>query len=492
MENIDYVLIISIEKYHEDKDFQIVNFALEDAQDFKNAMLGIGCKKENITELLNEKATKTLIKEKLRKLAEKATKDDRIFVYFAGHGFYINGENVIAPVDTIKTSLEKSSISIDTILGYLKTSECNKNIVFLDCCHSGFKPGKNLREINDVFLGDELRYKYKNEEYCVGFASCKSDEKSISHPSLKNGVWTYFLIKALNGEAEEIYKNGILFSGELQEYLKNETSSYVKMNTTKKLDQTPIKFGSETNKFIIADLNPILRLKKEMNNSDIQSLLDVMILSEEFGKVRFLEDFRKTHYVPDYHDQGTDNFVKKAGKKIVKGICDEISNELKRKLKYKRRELEVEQSEGFASIITPDFDYFIEINHSESNYDEYFITNRIENFKNSNIINNNDFNKIFDKKFDTLNFELSKKINIDGIIDFVENIENEQITVEYSPSDNSNCTLTFDSFDNKIHVTEYSIKIKSDVKVNPSSLINSYLKMRQLLLNYPDLKLISN
>lgn len=85
------------------------------------------------------------------------------------------------------------------------------------------------------------------------------NQTSVSLKALQNGVWTHFLLKALRGEIKELYNNGLLFSEQLQEYLNKNVTRHVKLNTVQKLDQTPIKFGSQTNKFIIADINPLLK-----------------------------------------------------------------------------------------------------------------------------------------------------------------------------------------------------------------------------------------
>ena len=47
-----------------------------------------GYKKENIIELFNENATRKNIYTQLKKLVDNLTQNDRLLVYYAGHGFY--------------------------------------------------------------------------------------------------------------------------------------------------------------------------------------------------------------------------------------------------------------------------------------------------------------------------------------------------------------------------------------------------------------------
>lgn len=203
--------------------------------------------------------------------------------------------------------------------------------LFLDCCHSGFEAGEYVRKGEDSFMADELVYQFNNEEFFVGFCSCKTNQKSVSHPKLKNGVWSHFLVKALSGEATGIYTKGLLFSDKLQSYLKNETAEFVKMNTTNKRTQTPIKFGSETDKFIIADLNPIFEERERSRKVADLSFTNISLVSEESDSVKNLPGFQKRfHKVPDYVGSAPDGFIKDKGAKIIEEEISSLSGTVKK------------------------------------------------------------------------------------------------------------------------------------------------------------------
>lgn len=484
-------MIVAIQEYNEPKDFKTVDYAEKDALDFKNAMLNLGYDESNFTVLINHKASKTAIDEKFNKITSLATKNDRIIFYFAGHGFYINEENVLAPADAIKTSLKNTCIPIDLLLGYLKKSSSKKNILFFDCCHSGFQAGKSDREVDDSFEADELEYKYRDEEYCVGFASCKSDEKSYSDVNLKNGIWTHFLIKALSAETgSNIYQDGILFSDKLQNYICDETKSYVKLNTISKNDQTPIRFGSETGKFIIADLNPIFKKKKNEVSSLKFSIKSVTMESEQFGAVKSLPGFKSGHHVPNYFSDTTDNFIKQVGNKIIIDEIEKITLKLKEMLNYKRKQLIVEKNIGKISIVTPDFDYNIEIMHLEETPNQFMILRKLENFKNSDIIENINFSKIFDKNFDNLKFELSNKVNIEKLIDIIEKNENSDVKVIYNSTDFSKCKICLKGFEGELIVYENSVSIFSSKRINPKELLKLFSKLHKEIIKHNELKML--
>ncbi len=490
-----YALIITIENYNQAATFKKVSFATKDGQDLKGALTAIGVDKVNINILNDKDATYKAILAELDLISRRATKNDRVIIFFAGHGTFIDDLNYIIPVDAYTVNLKDSCISIPTILGYLKKSECTKNIVFLDCCHSGFEPGDIVRDVDNSFLADELKYIYRNEEYCCGFASSKSHEKSVSNPNLQNGVWTSFLIKALKGDGGKIYEHGILFSDKLQGYLNKNVTEFVKLNTADKKDQNPIMFGNLTDKFIIADLNEIFEERERKAIVTEISFTNVTIYSEEEGSVKSLPDFQKGyHKVPTSKYSGADSFIKNVGAKLVESEIKEISELIKVKMKYKRTELEAYSDNGSGAIITPDFTYSMEIIQSEEDVGEYSLSRKLEGFSNSSIILEDSFNSIFSNHFDNLEFSLPKKVNIENLIDSIEALDDDDspIGVHYNPADLSSCTVTLSDLNYEIKVTPHSFSITSNIQTSPVNLITAYKQTYKALLAKPELKLIGD
>lgn len=487
-----YALLIAIEHYNEPKHFPRVRYATKDAEEFAEALKGIGVYEDDIKLLLDKKATKTAIEKEVENITRKVLSNDRIIFYFSGHGAYENKENYLLPTDSYHDDIHSTSVSINLVLNKLNKSICEKNLLFLDCCHSGFEPGTDTKEIDKNFLADELIYNSRDEEYTLGFASCKSNQTSITHPLLKNGVWSHFLIKALRGEASGIYEKGILFSDRLQTYLNKTTKEYVKMNTEDKKDQVPIIFGNVTDRFVIADLNPIFDEKDRLKKVDDISFTNISLLSEEEDNVKNLPGFQKNyHKVPNYIGSTPNNFIQEIGSTIIEKEIDELGVEVKDKLKYKRTEIRSSTDNGGGSIETPDFDYSISISQSEVTSSEYILTRKLENFRNSEIVTNPEFNKIFSHYFDNLVFDLSKPINIIELIDKIEALEEDSsIKVNYNPSDLSNCKIEFDGLNHSIDVTQYSISINSEKRTNPQQLINAFRETRKILLSNPELKLL--
>ena len=486
---ITYALIIAVENYSK-PDFKKVSYAAKDAKDLSEAFAALGI--TEITCLIDKDATFTAISTEIKRLSMKATKFDRIMIFFAGHGIYLEEENRIVPVDAYVTSLKDSTIAISSILGYLKKSGSKKNILFLDCCHSGFEPGENIRDVSTAFLADELKYNYRNEEYCCGFASSKSNQKSISDFNLKNGVWSHYLIKVLKGDADrKIYEHGIVFSDKLQGYLNKEVSEFVKLNDANKRDQTPIIFGNLTDRFPIADLNELFNERERSKQVSEITFTNVTLLSEEDGEIKSLPGFqKKIHTIPTGYFSATKSFTKSCGAKVVDDEIQSLSVEVRSKLSYKRKQMEVWSSDGSGAIVTPDFTYSIEIFQSETDSGNYVLLRKLEGFRNSNTILEGVFNAIFSNHFEKLQFDLPHSIKIEELIDKIENLEDDKIEVHYSPGDMSTCTVSIKGLPNDIVITSDSISITSNFKTSPLNLISIYKETHKVLLANPALQLL--
>jgi hypothetical protein len=469
-------LIVAVENYHDKTNLNKVLFAKNDADEFIESLVNLGCDKDKLYYLPDSLATKTTIDEKIKEISQYASPTDTIIFYYAGHGFYHNGKNLISCVDTSLKSLETTTVNVNSILATLDKSKSNKVIAFLDCCHSGIEFSECERSPVSNFSTDDLKYEYNNAEHLTVFASCKSDERSQADTERKHGVWSYFLIQALSGKAIEIYDGGILFSDKLQKYLADNTFQRVKKITPEKKNQTPIKFGKETTeKFIVADLSKIFAEKEIKKSAEEIRFERVTILTIEDGWVKNLPGFKSNHKAPKEISSYHDNWIKTISKELIEEELNEIAQELKKQLKYKRKDIEEPIiDDGAGQLSTIDFDYVITVNQSQESADAYVITRSIENFKNSDILNNPEFNELFNNEFDELELLLNKKLNVENVIDKIEDIDNEEfISVRYDRTDTSNCSIKIKGFDGRIIITETSFKIQLNKKSSPQKLIIS-------------------
>jgi len=489
---ITYALVVAVENYNQPRYFPRVRFASKDAKEFIAALINIGVMEEDIIFLLDSNATKTAIEKEIATIARKVVEADRIIVYFSGHGAYDSGENFLLPADCYTDDIVNTSVCVNQILGKLNKSLSERNILFLDSCHSGFEPGDDTKDIDKNFLADELIYNTREEEYTIGFASCKSNQRSITTPILQNGVWSHFLIKALRGDAAGVYEKGLLFSDNLQTYLNKTTKEWVKLNTEDKKDQVPIIFGNLTDRFIIADLNPVFNERLKVKEIEDISFTNISLVREEEDNVKNLPGFKKgSHKVPDYIGSSPNGFIQDIGSTIIEKEISELSNALREKLKYKRAELRPSTDRGGGSIETPDFDYSMTISQSDSNPSEYILTRKLENFRNSDMVSNTEFNVIFSRYFNSLVFDLSTRINVTDLIDKIEALDEDSlISVKFNPLETHKCSIEIEGLEYSVNVTTDTLSITSNYRTSPALLVAGFKDTYKAILAFPELKML--
>jgi hypothetical protein len=491
MAGITYIILISVENYNEPKDFPKVSYADKDAKDLTQAFMDLGYDQHDFILLPEVKATRTAIIQKVKTLTQRANPNDRLLFYFAGHGCYIDGKNYLAPVDAMKTAIKSTCISMEKLISLFKKSPSKKIVFFLDCCHSGPVDVVHTRRIDDSFMADELIYQFGNEEYFIGFSSCKSNQTSISHPKLQNGVWTHFLIKALKGEAGAIYDSGVLFSDRLQNYLNKETAEFVKFNSTTRKEQTPMFFGNLTDRFILADINPVFEKLERIRTAKSVSFTNIFLFGEEEDMVKKLPGFdRKFHKEPTYYGSSSDDFIKKISKQLIKDEIDEITARLQSAFKYKRKEISAGSDIGIGSIETPDFEYQLTIEQSPSSHKEYLLTRKLINITNADLIENTEFNKIFAHYFGKISIQPGKPFDLESIVDRIEELDDANIKLTYDPRNLNSCTVDFSSLQYLIEITADSFNIISNYHITPQNLVEAFKQTQTFLLANPGLKLL--
>ena len=132
----DHLLVIGINKY---ADWPELYNASRDAKDFQRLMMDdYGFKKDNVSDLFDEKATRKEIYSRLMNYVKNLDENDRLLLYFSGHGYYDSvletGYWIPADAHTGADDEYLSNLEITRMLQKMKA----KNIfVIADACYSG-------------------------------------------------------------------------------------------------------------------------------------------------------------------------------------------------------------------------------------------------------------------------------------------------------------------------------------------------------------------
>ncbi|MDA9838111.1 caspase family protein [Candidatus Pelagibacter sp.] len=219
-------IIIGIEKYENLTNLD-AKYANRDAKAFKTyATRALGIKPSNIKMLIDDKATRSqalkAFKLWLPKIAGKGGKD--IHIFFAGHGLASdNGEDLyILPQDGESSLLEDTAISRVELISLINKVNPKSVTMFFDTCYSGQTRDErmlvaSLRPIRIV--ADEQE---KPDNFTI-FTASNYDQTSGSIEEAEHGMFSYYLMKGLEGKADE-NKDRKITNGELITYLKDNVS----------------------------------------------------------------------------------------------------------------------------------------------------------------------------------------------------------------------------------------------------------------------------
>ena len=135
-----YALIIGIDKY---ENVQPLNYAVKDAETIQDILVNtFDFPKDNVRLLKDEEATLLNIKNSLSEISSSARENDRVLIYFAGHGDTYDlpegGEmGYLLPIDGKKDNLFATSIPMNDIKSISSMSNSKHMLFLIDACYGG-------------------------------------------------------------------------------------------------------------------------------------------------------------------------------------------------------------------------------------------------------------------------------------------------------------------------------------------------------------------
>ena len=180
---------------------------------------------ENVHKLLGKNATLANIRHEIEEwLPAVAQPEDRVVVYFAGHGVVSQGRGYLAPWDVDVNRIEDSAYAMQSLGNTLANRvKARWKALFADACHSG----KINSETTDEGVAGQLD---SVASQYLSLTATLGRQKSYEDPSLTGGfgLFSYFLVEALKGNADNNPCDGVVVADELVEYVRAEVMKYAK------------------------------------------------------------------------------------------------------------------------------------------------------------------------------------------------------------------------------------------------------------------------
>ncbi|MYN43218.1 polysaccharide deacetylase family protein [Duganella sp. FT109W] len=211
-----YAVVIGINDYQK---WPKLQYAVQDAKAIRDTLVNrFGFAGERVFTLTNGEATRNNILALFHdKLAEaRLKKDDRIFVFFAGHGAtrqLSSGRNLgyIIPADSDPQQVSVDAIPMTDLQNIAESLNAKHVFFVMDACYSGL--GLTRGGGSEAFLRDNARRVGRQMLTAGGADQLVADGGPGGH-----SVFTWTLLQALNGKAD-LNGDGMITATELAAYV---------------------------------------------------------------------------------------------------------------------------------------------------------------------------------------------------------------------------------------------------------------------------------
>ncbi len=143
----------------------------------------------------------------------------RVFIYYVGHGApdLQTGNGYFVPSDADPDYIANTGYPLDVFYANLKRIPARELVVVLDACFSGrTEKGMLFKNISPAML--KVRETPANLKTGAVLASARADQVSCWYPEKRHGMFTYFFLKGLRGEADA-NGDGRITVGEMEIWL---------------------------------------------------------------------------------------------------------------------------------------------------------------------------------------------------------------------------------------------------------------------------------
>ena len=272
-----WAIVVGIDAY---RHWPRLAYAANDARGVYDLLVGRYLfKPENVTLLLDEKATRDSILAALGdRLADPAqvSKEDRVFVFFAGHGAtrrLPSGRSLgyIIPVDADLASYQSQAISMTNFQDVSEAIPAKHVFFVTDACYSGVALTRGAPPAGNSYLEEVTRRSVRQMLTAGG-----ADEEVADNGPNGHSVFTWTLLQGLEGRAD-LSGDGYVTASELAAYVTPAVSSLSR--------QTPVfgnLAGSEGGDFVFE-----LKHEAEYLSQESGQLEDEAIrLNTELDRIR--------------------------------------------------------------------------------------------------------------------------------------------------------------------------------------------------------------
>ncbi|MDP2787072.1 MAG: caspase family protein [Pseudomonadota bacterium] len=192
-----HLLVIGIEQY---ADLPGVPYARRSAELFeKTAQRALGVPERNVHRLFDAEATTGRLKGRINTLLARLKKEDRLIVYFAGHGVPSRdkGAAYLLPQDGGPGNYEEDDLRLDHLYDRFAASGAGHVSVFVDACFSGRADREAMVMPGVAGLMVVPKARLKSPEKLFVFSAGQGDQFANQYKERGHRLFGYWLMRGL-------------------------------------------------------------------------------------------------------------------------------------------------------------------------------------------------------------------------------------------------------------------------------------------------------
>jgi uncharacterized caspase-like protein len=221
-----HALVVGVDAYQK---IRPLEYCVEDAKLLRDALIRNGFSRSHVVLLTDDapierrRPTLSNLYDALDELATRADEDDTIFFAFSGHGMYKGGSDYLMPIDASATSPQDTALELKDVTKRLRASGARRVVMSMDACRD-LKEGKSTG--GSGFGTRSLSIDAEGDGLMMMLFSCDAQEQSHEWTEKAHGVFTYYLVRAINGDATG--SDDRVTVGELEDYLSARVTSWAR------------------------------------------------------------------------------------------------------------------------------------------------------------------------------------------------------------------------------------------------------------------------
>ena len=296
-----HALLVGINNYQ--NDIGALKYCVSDVEAFRATLIQVvGYKPRNVHLMTDQMSGQDLpnfinILLRLENLANRIQIGDTFIFYFSGHGISTQDQSYLLALDSNTTTyrtLKRSAIPIEEVNDILSGVKAQQILTIIDACRNDPSAGRSNQ---DNLLSENFARGFQLEPrtdvlgqpaVSANLYACSIGERAYEWAEKKQGVFSYFMLKGLQGEA--VNEDGEVTITELANYTQQKVGEWTLTYRGKK--QTPwLVLKGKSNLVLAENLSRVRTKIIRASTTNVDAEAEMWEMAKHSTNISDIEDF---------------------------------------------------------------------------------------------------------------------------------------------------------------------------------------------------------